>query len=248
MAEPFVQMSGVRKTMQGQAIIQELSLSAARGEIVALCGGNGAGKSTILRMLAGVMQPDGGEIVVGGRRWREDRMAYARQIGYMPDDYRFSPGLTAAETMRFWGSLRGLPRSRATAVLEAVGLGETGRKSVSAFSKGMRQRILFAQALLAEPPLLIMDEPTNGLDPYWMDSFATLVRQAAEDGQTVIFSTHQLALAEGLADRIAFLRGGVIELEGTPAEIRKRLGSEGLQEAFAAMFGFPVARGDGAST
>jgi ABC-type multidrug transport system ATPase subunit len=133
-------------------------------------------------------------------------------------------------------------------VLEAVGLGETGRKSVSAFSKGMRQRILFAQALLAEPPLLIMDEPTNGLDPYWMDSFATLVRQAAEAGQTVIFSTHQLALAEGLADRIAFLRGGVIELEGTPAEIRERLGSEGLQEAFAAMFGLPVARADGEST
>ncbi|WP_020619790.1 ABC transporter ATP-binding protein [Paenibacillus daejeonensis] len=242
MGEPFVQLSGIRKTMQRQVIIQDLHLSAERGEIVALCGGNGAGKSTILRMLAGVMQPDQGDIVVGGLRWRENRLDYAGQIGYMPDDYRFSPGLTASETMRFWAGLRGLSAARAREVLSEVGLTETGRKAVSAFSKGMRQRILFAQALLARPPLLIMDEPTNGLDPYWMESFAELVRQAAAAGQTVIFSTHQLPLAEGLADRIAFLRGGVIELEGTPARIREQLGSEGLQEAFASLFGFPVGR------
>ncbi|MFS0725991.1 ABC transporter ATP-binding protein [Paenibacillus sp. 1P07SE] len=244
MVEPFVQMSGVRKTMQRQVVIDDLHLQAGSGEIVALCGGNGAGKSTILRMLAGVLQPDQGEIRVGVLDWRQDRLGYAAQIGYMPDDYRFSPGLTAAETMRFWARLRGLPPARAMEVLADVGLTETGRKPVSAFSKGMRQRILFAQALLSRPPLLIMDEPTNGLDPYWMESFAALVRQAAAAGQTVIFSTHQLPLAEGLADRIAFLRGGVIELEGPAAEIRARLGADGLQEAFASLFGFPVHRAE----
>lgn len=234
-----MQLTKLRKSFKGERIIDELSLQAEPGQIIALCGGNGAGKSTILRMIAGILQPDKGEIRIGGLRWQEDRKRYARQIGYMPDDYRFSPGLTARETMAFWAGLKDVPRSSVDAALAAVGLEETGRKPVASFSKGMRQRILFAQALLARPPLILMDEPTNGLDPYWMESFIQLVRQAGESGQTVLFSTHQLQIAEALADRILFLRHGRIELEGSSAEIRSQLGVAGFQEAFSSLFGIP---------
>jgi ABC-type multidrug transport system ATPase subunit len=237
-------MQHVQKQIKDQVIIRDFNLRAGPGETVALCGGNGAGKSTVLRMLAGMMQPTKGNIAVGGLRWRDNRLKYAAMVGFMPDDYRFSPGLTAMETMVFWAKLKGLPNpeNRAREALAEVGLEQTGNKPVSAFSKGMKQRVLFAQAMLAKPPLLLLDEPTNGLDPYWLESFAQLVQKAAAGGQTIIFSTHQLQMAEALADRIVFLQDGVVRLEGTAAQIRERLESSGENSAFARWFGMPRLR------
>lgn len=242
MTEWIVQMEHVQKTIADQVIIEDFNLQAASGQVIALCGGNGAGKSTLLRMLAGIIRPTAGKITVCGLQWQEKRMEYASKVGYMPDDYRFSAGLTALETMQFWAKLKGLPRQRATEVLSQVGLSETGRKPVTSFSKGMRQRIMFAQAMLAKPPLLLMDEPTNGLDPYWMDSFVRLVRQIADEGTTIIFSTHMLEIAEALADRIVFLRNGKAEIAGTPEQIRQQIGSDRLQDAFRQIFGIPDVR------
>lgn len=237
MAEPFVHVQQVHKEIRGQTIIDEVTLSVRRGEVVALCGGNGAGKSTLLRMVAGILHPTRGTITIGGLSWKEDRRRYTELFGYMPDDFRFSPGLTAMEVMAFWAKLRGLDRRRASEVLAEVGLGETGAKPVASFSKGMRQRVLFAQAMLARPPLLIMDEPTNGLDPYWINMFVTLIRKAAANGQTVLFSTHQLVIAEALADRIVLLRGGKIAAETTREELR-RSGPDHAR--MADWFGIPV--------
>lgn len=239
MTEQLVRFDAVHKAFNGKTVIDEVHLHVDRGEAVALCGGNGAGKSTLLRMLTGNLRPTGGTITVNGLRWQDDRRQYARQIGYMPDDYRFSPGLTALETMLFWARLRGLGKNRARAVLSLVGLSDTGGKPVASFSKGMRQRVLFAQALLAEPPLIVMDEPTNGLDPYWMETFVKLVRQAAANGQTILFSTHQLQIAEALADRIVFLRDGNVILDEKKSEIRRKYGASGLQQAFGQLFGIP---------
>lgn len=233
----MILMNQVSKIIKRQVIIDQLHLQVDRGQVVALLGGNGAGKSTILRMLAGILQPNQGQIQVGGERWKANRRRYAEMIGYMPDDYRFGPGLTAMETMVFWAKLRGLSKQRAGEVLAEVGLEGTGSKAVSSFSKGMRQRVLFAQALLAKPPVILMDEPTNGLDPYWMDSFIKLVKQAAASGQTILFSTHQLQVAEALSDRILFLRDGAIALDGSGEHIRQQLGSGELQDAFAALYG-----------
>lgn len=242
MSEPLVQLHQVHKVIKDQPIIRGISLAARRGEVVALCGGNGAGKSTLIKMLAGIMQPTQGRITVGGIGWKEDRRRYAAQIGYMPDDYRFTGSFTALETLTYWARLRGLGRSRAAEMLAETGLDQTGRKPVSSFSKGMRQRLLLAQALLARPPLLLMDEPTNGLDPYWMESFVGLIRKAAGQGQTVLFSTHQLPIAEALADRIVFLRGGEAVFDGTKEEIAETFGYEGLQEMYAELFGIRSGR------
>jgi len=241
-ADTFVRFEAVHKVFNGKTVIGEVNLHADAGEVVALCGGNGAGKSTLLRMLAGIIRPTSGRITVGGLRWEDDRRKYAQQLGYMPDDFRFSAGLTAMETMLFWAKLRGFGEARVREVLELVGLSDTGHKPVASFSKGMRQRVLFAQALLANPPLIVLDEPTNGLDPYWMGSFVELVRQAAGNGQTILFSTHQLQIAEVLADRIVFLRDGNVVLDGTKSEIREKYGADGLQEAYSSIFGLPTTR------
>ncbi|MCU6712007.1 ABC transporter ATP-binding protein [Paenibacillus sp. J5C_2022] len=236
MSEAFVTIDGIGKTIKKQPVIKDFSLSMNKGQIVALCGGNGAGKSTVLRMVAGIMQPDCGSIRIGGLAWRQDRIRYAEQIGYMPDDYRFSSGMTAMETMTFWAKLKGLSKQSAIERLQQVGLQETGSKPVTSFSKGMRQRVLYAQAQLARPPLLLMDEPTNGLDPYWMDEFVRLVRQAAGQGQTVLFSTHQLQIAASAADRIVFLNEGAVALDGTAEEIREQLGTSEWMPAFSSLY------------
>jgi len=242
-ADAFVHIEGIQKSIKKQPIIQQFSLRGQKGEVIALCGGNGAGKSTILRMIAGINQPDKGEIAVGGIRWRDNRKLYAEQIGYMPDDYRFSPGLTALETLRFWAKLRGLDHARAAEALAEVGLEGAAGRPVSSFSKGMKQRVVFAQALLAHPPLIIMDEPTNGLDPYWMESFIALVRRAAASGQTVIFSTHQLEIAEALADRVVFVQGGAAAFDGSVEQLKQEHGPDALQHAFAGLFGIKRDKG-----
>ncbi|CAH1209439.1 putative ABC transporter ATP-binding protein YxlF [Paenibacillus plantiphilus] len=241
MSESFVRFERVHKAIKGQTIIGEVSLHAGRGAVIALCGGNGAGKSTLLRMLVGILQPTRGDITIDGLRWRDNRKRYAGLIGYMPDDYRFSAGLTAMETMTFWAKLKGLEKVRAIEALAEVGLEHTGPKPVASFSKGMQQRVLFAQALLARPPLIVMDEPTNGLDPYWIETFMQLVRNAAADGQTVFFSTHQLHIAEALADQIVFLQGGHIVLDGAGGDIRQHLDGAGLSNAFLELPGIPEA-------
>ncbi|MED4603770.1 ABC transporter ATP-binding protein [Paenibacillus validus] len=238
MADTVLHLQGVKKDIGGQPIIHSLDMQVDRGQVLALCGGNGAGKSTILRMIVGILQPTHGTIEVNGLSWKESRKAYAEQIGYMPDDYLFGQGLSAEETLAFWASLRKVSPSRVHETLTLVGLADVKNKPVTSFSKGMRQRLLFAQALLAKPPLLVMDEPTNGLDPYWMDSFVDLVRYAKQEGHAVIFSTHQLQVAEAAADHVVFLKEGRIVEEGTTASFIQAYGSYGLQAVFAKLFGF----------
>lgn len=220
-------VSGVSRYAGKQLLVSDISFNVRAGEVLALCGGNGAGKSTVLRMIAGITRPAEGEISIGGLTVKQDRGGYARQIGYMPDDFSFNPSLTARETLLFWAALRKIPgyKGRTEELLLLSGLQEKAKAKVGTFSKGMRQRLLFAQALLAKPPLLIMDEPTNGLDPYWMNELSERLLQLKAEGHAVIFSTHQLETAEAAADRILFLNGGLNVGEGKTADMVKRHGS-----------------------
>ncbi|MDN4068853.1 ABC transporter ATP-binding protein [Paenibacillus vini] len=232
MSEPFVIASNIYKTIKSQKIVQNISFELEKGSIVGLCGGNGAGKSTVLRMVAGILQPTSGNIVVSGLQWKNDRKKFAEQIGYMPDDFQFPQGMTAQEILSFWASLRKTPEQRVHEVLSLVGLADKKNKLVSTFSKGMRQRVLFAQAILSKPALLIMDEPTNGLDPYWMKEFVNLVKVVKTEGQTVLFSTHQLDIAEELADYVIFLNEGQNCGEGSVEEYSQLFGEFPLHKAF----------------
>ncbi|MGF7035370.1 ABC-type multidrug transport system ATPase subunit [Paenibacillus mucilaginosus] len=239
MANELLKLSGVRKEIGDRLIIESIDLSLSKGQVLALCGGNGAGKSTLIRMITGILQPTRGTIEINGVQWKKNRSSYAEQIGYMPDDYIFGQGLSALETLSFWASLRKVPLKRVEELLELVGLSEVKRKPVTSFSKGMRQRLLFAQALLARPPLLVMDEPTNGLDPYWMDSFVTLVKLVKGEGHTILFSTHQLPVAEIAADEAVFMKEGHIVRQETVTSLRQdgSRNATGLQGAFAGLYG-----------
>lgn len=231
-----LKLENIEKKNGDQQLVHPLSITFQSGQIIALCGGNGAGKSTIIRMVAGLTKPTNGIISIAGKTIDKDRNGYLNQIGYMPDDFQFSGGETAYEALSFWGDLKDVPRERVKELLELVGLQHTGKKKVQSFSKGMRQRLLLAQALLAKPPLLLLDEPTNGLDPFWMKQFVQLLRSSAEEGQTVLFSTHQLQVAEAIADYIVFLKDGKVELSGSYDDFHKQHGENGIQKAYASLF------------
>ncbi|WP_440119412.1 heme ABC exporter ATP-binding protein CcmA [Paenibacillus sp. QZ-Y1] len=221
---------GLCKSIKKQPIVKDISFRISSGHVLALCGGNGAGKSTVLRMIAGILRPTSGEVVVNKLSWSKERKRYSEQIGYMPDDYQFNQGLTAEEILQFWASLRKVPKGRVQEVLAMVGLEDQRNKRVTTFSKGMRQRVLFAQALLAKPPLLIMDEPTNGLDPFWMQELAQLIKGIKQEGHMVVFSTHQLEIADDIADQIVFMSNGRNVGDGSTNDIRDEFGS--LHAAF----------------
>lgn len=232
MAEPLVVVSKIDKSIKRQRLVADISFELGAGQIVGLCGGNGAGKSTVLRMVAGILQPTSGDIRVNGLEWKKERKRFSEQIGYMPDDFQFPQGMTAAEMLSFWAGLRKLPAASVQEALALVGLEDKRHKAVGTFSKGMRQRVLFAQAILAKPALLIMDEPTNGMDPYWIGEFMELLKQMKRQGQTVLFSTHQLEVAEELADYVLFLNSGRVCGEGPVELFRKMYGTLPLHAAF----------------
>ncbi|MFC5406117.1 ABC transporter ATP-binding protein [Cohnella soli] len=215
----LLEVDQVGKKIGRATLLEPCSLRARNGEIIALCGGNGAGKSTLIRMIAGISKPSHGSVRLRGVTWSENRTKYAEALGYMPDEFQFGSALTAGETLRFYASLRGVSVTLVYELLERVGLADVHKRKVSTFSKGMRQRLLFAQAMLSKPPLLLLDEPTNGLDPYWMEEFGRLIRSAADEGQTVVFSTHQLNIAEAYAHRALFMDACDVRHEGSVREL-----------------------------
>jgi len=239
MIELGLHIKQAEKKIDNKQIVHPFDLHIEPGEVIALCGGNGAGKSTILRMIVGILQPSAGTIELNGLNWKEQRVEYLEQIGYMPDHFQFAAGLTARETLSFYAALRGVPKAKVDDALRSVGLYETKDKRVTQFSKGMQQRLLFAQAIIAHPSLVVLDEPTNGLDPYWMDAFVELVKGLKAAGQSVIFTTHQLQVADAASDRAIFLMNGQIVQSGTIEDFRARYGALGLHGAFSELSASP---------
>lgn len=185
-----VQLQQVTKAFKGQRGIFDVSFTLKPGHITALVGSNGAGKSTIINILTNLLKQDSGSII---RDFNDVR--------YMPDDIDFPDTLTAEEIIRFLGGLKNIPLEKQQLVLEKVGLAEAKKLKVGQFSKGMRQRLNLAQSLMGESPLFILDEPTNGLDPYWIALLKDMLEEERSNDQIILFSTHLLSLAEEIADR-----------------------------------------------
>jgi len=201
--------------------LDRLDLEVRPGEVFGLLGPNGSGKSTTLKLILGLARPDanGGAVRVFGHPAGSE--AARRRIGFMPEEPRFYKFLHGAELLRFHGTLAGLAgaalEKRIAAMLDLVDLTEAGKdRPLSSYSKGMLQRIGLAQALLHDPDLVILDEPTAGVDPLGTREIRNLVRRLKTEGKTVLFSTHLLTEAEALADRVAILHRGRKILEGTP--------------------------------
>ncbi len=193
-----------------QTAVADVSLHIQEGEVYGLLGPNGAGKSTTLKMICGMLRPTSGEMLFGGRPWRRDDL-YA--IGSLIEEAPLYPNLTARENLRVRTTLLGLPERRIDEALEAVGLTDTGRKRAGRFSMGMRQRLGLALALLARPRLLVLDEPTNGLDPIGIEELRDQVRGFAASGTTVLVSSHILSEVQQMADSVGIIYRGRLAYE-----------------------------------
>lgn len=228
----LLKVENISKKVRKNEIVAPFSYELDSGKILALCGGNGAGKSTLIRMITGLIKPTEGTVKINGFDQKKDWNKYKNCFGYMPDDFNFQRSISAKETIEFYAKLKNISRERIAEVIESVGLSEDLYKKTGAYSKGMKQRLLLAQAMLAEPKLLILDEPTNGLDPYWIQQFSELMIQARELGQTIIFSTHDLHVAEYIADEVIFLNEGKVISNGS-IDYYKNVG---LHETFKQLF------------
>lgn len=205
----------------GAAAVTELSLKLAPGQVLGLLGPNGSGKSTTLKALAGLVAPTAGQCRVFGATAGSDE-ARAR-VGYLPESLRFSSHQSGREALRYCAELASFASDRlgdrVQAVLDWAGLAAVADQRVGTYSKGMRQRLGVAQAIVHEPRLVLLDEPASGLDPAGRVALARLVRELAGEGRAVVFSSHLLAQAEQVCDRIALLGAGRLLAFGSPVDL-----------------------------
>lgn len=201
-------IQNVSKVFKKKTALHSFSLHVNGGECIALCGGNGAGKSTLLHIIAGISAANNGTTMIDGVDIRLNRNKYVSLIGYMPDEFFAQESLTVSEFLHFYASFRKVSSTRIDEVTRILGLEDKKQEQIKHLSKGMRQRLLFGQAWLANPSVLILDEPTNGLDPYWIDVFIQLIKEIKKSGTTIIFSTHMMDVAAEVADQVLFMENG----------------------------------------
>lgn len=213
-----IEMDGIAKSYGQQVAVQDVDLSLRRGECIALAGHNGAGKSTLIKLMLGLITPTRGNISVLGRNPAAGGRA---DIGYLPESLALYPSMTGAETLAFYAKLKRQPIARNAALLEKVGIAHAAGRRVGTYSKGMRQRLGLAQALLGAPQLLLLDEPTAGLDPALRQNFYQVLGELRQQGVTVVLSSHALAEIEGRADRIVIMNCGRKCADGSMSDLRR---------------------------
>ena len=216
-----IEVSDVTKAYGQIKALDGISLSVAQGEMFGLIGPNGAGKSTLFKLMLGLISPTSGRIRVHGVPIDgRDFRAVRRRIGYLPESFVTYDNLTGLEVLRLFADLKQVPRGSCAELLARVGLLEAAGRRVSGYSKGMRQRLGFAQVLLGKPDLIFLDEPTNGLDPQGIHDFYRMLRQAQAEGATIILTSHILAEIQERVDRLVILQNGHIAAQGTLAQLR----------------------------
>jgi len=223
---PMISISNLTKTFGDFTAVNNLSFEVSPGEAVALWGENGAGKTTVIRCILGLYTATG-EIRVCGHDVKKAGKQARANIGYVPQELSFYEDLSARQSLRFYARLKHAPASRVETVLSDVGLSEHGDKPVAALSGGMKQRLALAIALLSDPPLLLLDEPTSNLDTAARESFIHLLLHLKEGGKTLLFTSHRLEDVETLASRVLVLERGNLKLVcHEPAELASRLGMQ----------------------
>ena len=202
--------------------LRGVDLDLVPGRVTVLVGPNGAGKSTLMGVLLGLVKADLGRVVVDGSVGKALPPGARAHLGYLPEAVGFADNVSGRQVMRFFASARGLPRAEAEAALERVGLCAAGGRLVSGYSRGMRQRLGLGIATMDAPRLLVLDEPTGGLDQEGLGALWRLLGQARDRGCTVLVSTHDLALIERRADQVVILRQGRVCARGTPLALREQ--------------------------
>ena len=219
-----VSATGLVKAFGGKRVVDGVDIAVPAGAIYGVLGPNGAGKTTTLRMLLGIIEPDAGSRTLLGHAVPREA---SDMVGSLPEERGLYPAMKAKEAIAFMGALRGLPwkegRKRAVALLEDAGLGHAADSKIRKLSKGMAQLVQLLGAVVHRPALLVLDEPFSGLDPVNQEGLERLIRAERERGATVLFSTHTMAHAERLCDRLTIIAGGKARFEGTVDDARATL-------------------------
>ena len=239
---PLVEITSLSKVYGSFEAVKDVSLSVCAGTIFALLGPNGAGKTTTIRMLMGILVPTSGTARIDGLDCFKDRVEVKRRVGYLPDEPVFYDYLRGREIIRFSGEMHGLTQQQITErtadLLGRLELNDALEEFAVNYSKGMKKKLALVCAMLHDPALLILDEPTNGLDPFATRVLHELIREKAAAGKTVFFSTHLLDQAEKLCSQIAIVAKGRLAAHGTLEQLRARVSSDStLEEIFFSVAG-----------
>lgn len=223
----MLQITNLRKGFGNRVAVKGVSFHVKRGELFGLLGPNGAGKSTVISMICGLLQPDQGDVLVDGISVLKQPVKVKEKIGVVPQDIALYGDMSALDNLLFWGQMYGLSRKKALKkaeeVLEVVGLSDRKKDKLAGFSGGMKRRINIGAAIMHEPELLIMDEPTVGIDPQSRNHILEMVKSFNARGMTVIYTSHYMEEVEYLCSRIAIMDEGEIIALGTKEELVSRL-------------------------
>ena len=232
MFRPDVEVLGLTKKYGKEVALDGISLCVSKGEVFGLAGPNGAGKSTLLTIIATVALPSHGDAYVSGFDIRRDRDRIRPLIGYVPQEVALYPMLSGFDNLRFWASLynlRGaLRESRISEAVELVGIGDKIRDRVDTYSGGMKRKLNIAVSLLHNPRILIMDEPTAGVDVVSRKHITDMIRSLADGGKTVVFSSHYMEDMESICDKIALLEKGKLRFSGSTDELKRIFGKNSI--------------------
>jgi ABC-2 type transport system ATP-binding protein len=219
-----IETHALTKAFGAKTAVNGLSLRVEAGEVVGFLGPNGSGKTTTIRLLMGLLRPTSGSATILGRDCHADAVALKRDVGYLPDEPFLYPYLTGREILELVAGLHGFPRQearrRGDALAERLGLAAAADAYSVTYSLGMKKRLALAMALIHDPRVLIMDEPTNGLDPKGAREMRATIADLASQGRTIFLSTHLLDAAEKLCHRVAIIRDGALQAIGAPDELR----------------------------
>jgi ABC-2 type transport system ATP-binding protein len=237
----MIQTESLYKTYDAKAAVTDLSFRVEPGEILGFLGPNGAGKSTTVKILTGMIRPSAGRAIVAGYDVVEQPLEVKKRIGYVPETAAVYDGLTAAEYLELIGCLHHLDPKTATArqgeLLELFGLGDARNQRMTEFSKGMRQKVIIAAALMHRPEVMFLDEPLDGLDANAAAIVKELLKKLASQGRTILFCSHILEVVERMCTRIVIIHGGRQVASGTTDEIRRETGTTSLEQAFSHLTG-----------
>ena len=237
----MIQTESLYKSYEGKAAVVDLSFRVEPGEILGFLGPNGAGKSTTVKILTGMIRPSQGRAVVAGYDVVEQPLEVKKRIGYVPETAALYDGLTAAEYLELIGCLHHLDSKTAATrqgeLLELFGLGSERNQRMTEFSKGMRQKVIIAAALMHRPDVMFLDEPLDGLDANAAAIVKELLKKLASQGRTILFCSHILEVVERMCTRIVIINGGRQVASGTTAEICRDTGAASLEQAFSRLTG-----------
>ncbi len=244
MSNEIIAIEGLTKRYGSFTAVDQLTLSVKQGEVFGLLGPNGAGKTTTTLMLLGLTEPSEGRAMIGGIDCTREPLKVKRIVGYLSDNMGFYPDMTGRENLRMTGRMNEMDdiplETRIDALLERVGMAEAADKKTSTYSKGMKQRLGIADILMKDPDVLIMDEPTNGIDPEGMKELMRLIRELSEvDGKTILISSHQLHQIQQICDRVGIFVKGKLIACGQIDELARQLEQESgmIYEVSAKPFG-----------